>query len=149
MKASELKTGRSFAVTFDHGDDFMPSLAKFCQDSNVRQGYIPMFLAGFAEADIVGTCEKLADPNAPSSTVHRTFRHSQIAEYLLTCAEPIFKPWARRLSSLERACHAAAPRTSRVQGSGGVALHRRAVLAVPCLASEGSGRTCLLGVRRC
>jgi predicted DNA-binding protein with PD1-like motif len=73
MKASELKTGRSFAVTFDHGDDFMPSLAKFCQDSNVRQGYIPMFLAGFAEADIVGTCEKLEDPNAPVWTkVHLT-----------------------------------------------------------------------------
>jgi predicted DNA-binding protein with PD1-like motif len=65
MKASELKTGRTFAVTFDHGDDFMPALAKFCHDNNVRQGYIPMFLAGFAEADIVGTCGKLEDPNAP------------------------------------------------------------------------------------
>ena len=65
MKASELKTGRTFAVTFDHGDDFMPSLARFCDEHGVRQGYIPMFLAGFAEVDIVGTCEKLDDPKAP------------------------------------------------------------------------------------
>jgi predicted DNA-binding protein with PD1-like motif len=73
MKASELKTGRTFAVTFDHGDDFMPSLAAFCRQHNVRQGYIPMFIAGFAETDIVGTCEKLDDPNAPVWTkVHLT-----------------------------------------------------------------------------
>lgn len=65
MKASELKAGRTFGVTFDHGDDFMSSLASFCQDNDVRQGYIPMFLAGLAEADIVGTCEKLEDPQAP------------------------------------------------------------------------------------
>ncbi|HET9898465.1 MAG TPA: hypothetical protein VFQ44_26345 [Streptosporangiaceae bacterium] len=65
MRASELKTGRTFAVAFDHGDDFMAALAKFCQDNGVRQGYIPMFLAGIAEVDIVGTCEKLDDPQAP------------------------------------------------------------------------------------
>jgi predicted DNA-binding protein with PD1-like motif len=65
MKASELKTGRTFAVTFDHGDDFMTALSLFCQENNVRQGYIPMFIAGFAEVDIVGTCEKLEDPKAP------------------------------------------------------------------------------------
>ena len=73
MRASELKTGRTFAVAFDHGDDFLTSLATFCQDNEVRQGYIPMFLAGFAEADIVGTCEKLDDPQAPVwSKVHVT-----------------------------------------------------------------------------
>jgi predicted DNA-binding protein with PD1-like motif len=73
MKASELKMGRTFAVRFDHGDDFMSSLARFCQNNDVRQGYIPMFLAGFAEADIVGTCEKLEDPQAPVWTkVHIT-----------------------------------------------------------------------------
>jgi predicted DNA-binding protein with PD1-like motif len=71
MRASEMKVGRTFAVTFDHGDDFMTSLAKFCRDNGVQQGYIPMFLAGFAEADVVGTCEKLDDPNAPVwSKVH-------------------------------------------------------------------------------
>jgi hypothetical protein len=37
----------------------MPSLAGFCRENEIRQGYIPMFLA---EADIVGTCEKLEDP---------------------------------------------------------------------------------------
>jgi predicted DNA-binding protein with PD1-like motif len=65
MKASELKAGRTFGVTFQHGDDFMASLACFCRQNEVRQGYIPMFIAGFAEADIVGTCEKLEDPLAP------------------------------------------------------------------------------------
>ncbi len=48
MKTSELKPGRTFAVAFEHGEDFMPSLARFCHDNGVRQGYIPMFLAGFA-----------------------------------------------------------------------------------------------------
>jgi predicted DNA-binding protein with PD1-like motif len=73
MRTSELKTGRTFAVAFDHGDDFMTSLATFCQDNEVHQGYIPMFLAGFAEVDIVGTCEKLDDPKAPVwSKVHLT-----------------------------------------------------------------------------
>jgi predicted DNA-binding protein with PD1-like motif len=73
MRASELKHGRTFAVAFDHGDDFMASLARFCNDNDVRQGYIPMFLAGFAEVDVVGTCEKLDDPQAPVWTkVHLT-----------------------------------------------------------------------------
>jgi predicted DNA-binding protein with PD1-like motif len=71
MKASEVKAGRTFGVTFEHGDDFMSSLTKFCQEHGVRQGYIPMFLAGLAEAEVVGTCEKLADPQAPVwATVH-------------------------------------------------------------------------------
>ncbi len=73
MRASELKTGRTFGVAFDHSDDFMTALATFCRNNDVRQGYIPMFLAGFAEADIVGTCEKLDDPQAPVwSKVHVT-----------------------------------------------------------------------------
>jgi predicted DNA-binding protein with PD1-like motif len=73
MRASELKPGRTFAVAFDHGDDFMTALARFCTDNGVQQGYIPMFLAGFAAADVVGTCEKLDDPNAPLwSKVHVT-----------------------------------------------------------------------------
>lgn len=73
MRASELKPGRTFAVAFDHGDDFMTSLARFCADNGIHQGYIPMFVAGFASADVVGTCEKLDDPNAPVwSKVHLT-----------------------------------------------------------------------------
>ncbi|MEW1837513.1 DUF296 domain-containing protein [Nonomuraea angiospora] len=73
MRASELTTGRTFGVTFDHGDDFMTALAKFCSEHGIRQGYIPMFIAGFAEAEIVGTCEKLENPEAPVWTkVHLT-----------------------------------------------------------------------------
>jgi len=73
VKASELKAGRTFGVTFQHGDDFIGSLVGFCRENDVRQGYIPMFIAGFAEAHIVGTCEKLKDPQAPVWTkVHVT-----------------------------------------------------------------------------
>jgi predicted DNA-binding protein with PD1-like motif len=71
MQSRELTTGRTFGVTFEHGDDFFETLNRFCQDNDVRQGYIPMFIAGFAEAEIVGTCEKLEDPKAPVwSKVH-------------------------------------------------------------------------------
>lgn len=71
MHGRELTIGRNFGVTFDHGEDFFETLTTFCKAENIRQGYIPMFLAGFAEADIVGTCEKLEDPGAPVwSKVH-------------------------------------------------------------------------------
>lgn len=73
MRSHELTRGRTFGVLFDHGDDFYTALGEFCRDNDVRQGYIPMFLAGFAEAELVGTCEKLADPAAPVwSSVHLT-----------------------------------------------------------------------------
>ncbi len=73
MRSHELTTGRTFGIAFDHGDEFFDTLAAFCIDNNVRQGYIPMFIAGFAEAEIVGTCEKLTDPAAPVwSKVHLT-----------------------------------------------------------------------------
>jgi predicted DNA-binding protein with PD1-like motif len=65
MKATELKAGRTFGVTFQHGEDFMASLGGFCRENEIRLGYIPMFLAGFAQADIVCTCEKLEDLQAP------------------------------------------------------------------------------------
>ncbi|MPZ66551.1 MAG: DUF296 domain-containing protein [Pseudonocardiaceae bacterium] len=73
MRSHELITGRTFGLAFDHGDDFFTALDQFCRDNDVRQGYIPMFLAGFAEAELVGTCEKLADSAAPVwSCVHLT-----------------------------------------------------------------------------
>jgi predicted DNA-binding protein with PD1-like motif len=73
LRSYELTTGRTFGVTFDHGDDFFPTLADFCRSNNVRHGYIPMFIAGFAEAEIVGSCEKLENPEAPVwSKVHLT-----------------------------------------------------------------------------
>ncbi|MGH3815523.1 MAG: PPC domain-containing DNA-binding protein [Pseudonocardiaceae bacterium] len=73
MRSHELTTGRTFGIAFDHNDDFFDTLTAFCTANKVRQGYIPMFIAGFAEAEIVGTCERLADPGAPVwSKVHLT-----------------------------------------------------------------------------
>lgn len=65
MKSEELILGRSFGVTFDHGDDFFTALGKFCEERDVRQAFIPTFIAGFKWVDLVGTCEKLEDPSAP------------------------------------------------------------------------------------
>jgi predicted DNA-binding protein with PD1-like motif len=71
VHSHELTIGRTFGVVFEHGEPFYPTLAEFCRANGVRQGYIPMFLAGFAEAEIVGACEKLEDPEAPVwSKVH-------------------------------------------------------------------------------
>lgn len=65
MRSNEITLGRSFAVIFDHGDDFFEALTDFCIQNSVRQGYIPSFIAGFSEVTIVGTCDKLDDPHAP------------------------------------------------------------------------------------
>jgi predicted DNA-binding protein with PD1-like motif len=63
--------GRTFAVHFDHGDDFFAALAEFCAEHDVRQGFIPMFIAGLREVQLVGTCERLENPDAPVwSSVH-------------------------------------------------------------------------------
>jgi predicted DNA-binding protein with PD1-like motif len=71
VHAAELTTGRTFAVRFDHGEDFFTSLATFCREHAVRQGFIPMFIAGLRGVELVGTCEKVADPEAPVwSSVH-------------------------------------------------------------------------------
>lgn len=71
MRYNELTLGRTFGIAFDHGEDFFAVLMAFCEANGIRQGYIPMFLAGFAEAEIVGTCEKVSDPDAPVwSKVH-------------------------------------------------------------------------------
>jgi predicted DNA-binding protein with PD1-like motif len=68
MRTHELKTGRSFGVNFDHGEDFFPTLARFCRENEIRQGYIPMFLAAFAETEIAGTCGRVENPEAPVRT---------------------------------------------------------------------------------
>lgn len=65
MNSVSLQLGRTFGVTFDHGENFFDALNTFCESNEVRQGYIPMFLAGFSEVELVGTCEKLDDPRAP------------------------------------------------------------------------------------
>ncbi|GAB3696177.1 hypothetical protein GCM10027589_59190 [Actinocorallia lasiicapitis] len=73
MRSSELTTGRTFGVIFDLGEDFFTALADFCKANEVRQGYIPMFLAAFSDADLVGTCAAVTDPAAPVwSNVHAT-----------------------------------------------------------------------------
>jgi hypothetical protein len=65
MRASELTIGRTFGVTFDHGEDFLGALARFCKDHEVRQGYLPMFIGAFSQAEIVGARGPLARPDAP------------------------------------------------------------------------------------
>jgi hypothetical protein len=65
MRSSEAHQGRTIVVTFDHGDDFYTALHQACVDNRIRSGYVPMFIAGFATADLVGTCERLEDPQAP------------------------------------------------------------------------------------
>lgn len=66
MRGSELTRGRTFGVAFDDGEDFFPALSKFSRAHGIRQGYIPMFLAGFTTVEVVGTCAKL-DDRAPRS----------------------------------------------------------------------------------
>lgn len=61
----ELTPGRTFAVNFDHDEDFFDALDEFCKFNNVRQGYVPMFVAAFSEVDVVGACDKLENPRAP------------------------------------------------------------------------------------
>ena len=56
MRASELKAGWTFAVAFDRGDDFMTSFAGSARITTSGR-VIPMFLVGFADVDIVGTCD--------------------------------------------------------------------------------------------
>lgn len=61
----ELTFGRSIGVTYDHGEDLFGGLAKLCGELGIRQGYIPMFVAGLAEVSLAGTCSWVPDPGAP------------------------------------------------------------------------------------
>lgn len=65
MRHTELTMGRSFALAFDDGDDFIPELTKFCAEFAIRQAIIPMFLGGFRRVALVGTNGPLKDPEAP------------------------------------------------------------------------------------
>jgi len=65
VKASELTTGRTFGVTFEHGEHFFAALTDFCASHGVRQGYVPMFIGAFSQAEIVGACGPLENPEAP------------------------------------------------------------------------------------
>lgn len=67
----DLTTGRVVAVTFEHGEDFFTGLETACRAAGITTGYIPMFIAGLSAVELVGTCEKVADPEAPVwSRVH-------------------------------------------------------------------------------
>jgi predicted DNA-binding protein with PD1-like motif len=66
MVSAELKFGRVFGLTIENGEDFMEALAGFFKENNIRQAHIPSIVGAFSEARIVGTCEKLDDPNQPS-----------------------------------------------------------------------------------
>lgn len=71
MRSTEVTVGRQFVVAFDHGEDFFTALADFCREREIRQGVIPGFIAGFREVDIVGTCDRIENPDAPVwSRVH-------------------------------------------------------------------------------
>ncbi|MBM0274819.1 PPC domain-containing DNA-binding protein [Micromonospora tarensis] len=73
MRSREVVPGRTIVVVFDHGEDFYDALDRTCRTHDIRQGYIPTFIAGLATADIVGTCERLDNPDAPVWTkVHLT-----------------------------------------------------------------------------
>jgi predicted DNA-binding protein with PD1-like motif len=73
MRSHELTVGRTVLAVFDHGDDFFTALDATCRAHGIRQGYVPMFIAGLRDADLVGTCERLEDPGAPVwSKVHLT-----------------------------------------------------------------------------
>ncbi|HLZ63255.1 MAG TPA: DUF296 domain-containing protein [Ktedonosporobacter sp.] len=65
MKSAELTLGRTFVVTFEHGKDFFAELQEFCAVHHLRQGYIPFFIAGMSSVELVGTCEKVEDKDAP------------------------------------------------------------------------------------
>lgn len=65
MRHTELTMGRTFALAFEEGDDFVPELTRFCTEMGIRQAIIPMFLGGFRQVSLVGTNGPLEDPEAP------------------------------------------------------------------------------------
>lgn len=65
MQSRQVQAGRTFAVVFEHGDDFFPTLEAFCDAEKVSSAYLPMFIAGFESVELVGTCRRLGDPAAP------------------------------------------------------------------------------------
>lgn len=65
MRTTETTTGRSFVVVIDHGEEFFPTLEKFCAENDIRAGYVPTFVGGFHSARLVGSCEPLKHPEKP------------------------------------------------------------------------------------
>lgn len=65
MRHTEVTMGRSFALAFDDGDNFVDELIGFCAEMGIRQAIIPMFLGGFRRVGLVGTDKPLEDPEKP------------------------------------------------------------------------------------
>ncbi|WP_327191111.1 PPC domain-containing DNA-binding protein [Streptomyces xinghaiensis] len=65
MRATQVTTGRTFAVAMDHGEDFFTALTAFCRDHDVRAAHIPTFIGGFSTARLVGSCGPLKNPEQP------------------------------------------------------------------------------------
>ncbi|MFF3356792.1 PPC domain-containing DNA-binding protein [Streptomyces sp. NPDC002917] len=65
MRATEIRTGRKFALAIDHGEDFFTALGTFCRDNAVQAGHIPTFIGGFSTARLVGCCGPLKHPERP------------------------------------------------------------------------------------
>lgn len=65
MRSTQLTTGRTFGIALDDGEDFLEQLIAFCTEHGIRSGYLPMFLGGFRTVRLVGTCERIVDPDAP------------------------------------------------------------------------------------
>lgn len=71
--AYNLTTGRTLGIKFNHGEDFFTGLREVCRANGVKHGYVPMFIAGFSEVDVVGACDKIENLDAPVwSKVHLT-----------------------------------------------------------------------------
>ncbi|MFD3662873.1 PPC domain-containing DNA-binding protein [Streptomyces sp. NPDC058659] len=65
MRHAQVRPGRQFVLALDHGEDFLEGLTQFCAEQDIRAGYIPTFVGGLRSARLVGSCEPLADPEAP------------------------------------------------------------------------------------
>lgn len=65
MRSTQVAVGRHLVVVFDEGDSSFTALAGSCRDHRIRPGVIPGFVAGFREVDVLGTCDRIENPNAP------------------------------------------------------------------------------------
>jgi hypothetical protein len=69
VHAAEVAPGRTFAVRFDHGEDFYTALNDFCRTHDIRQGFIPMFIAGLRNVDLhLEYVEAIGDVTIPAGT---------------------------------------------------------------------------------
>jgi hypothetical protein len=71
MRSTQVAVGRHLVVVFDEGDSFFTALAGSCRNHRIQPGHDPGFVAGFREVDVLGTCDRIENPNAPVwSKVH-------------------------------------------------------------------------------